>query len=55
MILPIKDPKERLVGVLEIVGYQHLEWGLADRYLADFLSYCAGILIDQFILEERES
>ncbi len=48
LALPIKDPSEKIVGVFEIVGYKLEETDLEDRFLADYCSYAAGILISDY-------
>ena len=58
MVLPILNSDGKgLCGVLEIVGYSPMpkEGYLEDRYLADFISYCLGILIENYKKQERES
>jgi len=54
MVLPILDPQEVQVGVLEIVSYNANSNEVEEKFLADYLSYCLGIAIFQQQREERE-
>jgi len=45
MVLPILDPNDSLVGVLEIVSYNAVQNEIEEKFMADFMSYGLGILI----------
>ena len=45
MVLPILDPNESLVGVLEIVSYNAVQNEIEEKFMADFMTYGLGILI----------
>lgn len=47
LVIPIKNQNEMIIGVLELINYQANDNEVDEKYLADIMSYAAGIVISK--------